>query len=88
MKWRGIRPHSPWLATLSSFPFSDPAAGASDDWYRGGLGTRYSYTTELRDTGLYGFLLPPGQIVPSGEELFAGMKVVFEKCVADSRTRS
>jgi len=41
---------------------SDPAAGASDDWYRGGLGTRYSYTTELRDTGLYGFLLPPKQV--------------------------
>jgi len=61
-----------------------PAAGASDDWYRGGLGTRYSYTTELRDTGLYGFLLPPSQIVPSGEELFAGMKVVFEKCVQDT----
>ena len=37
----------------------DPAAGASDDWYRGGLGTRYSFTTELRDTGYYGFVLPP-----------------------------
>lgn len=65
-----------------------PAAGASDDWYRGELNTRYSFTTELRDTGLYGFLLPPSQIVPSGEELFAGMRVVFEKCVADSKVRS
>merc|ERR1719468_742872 len=27
-----------------------PAAGASDDWYKGGLGTRFSFTTELRDT--------------------------------------
>ena len=63
----------------------DPAAGASDDWYRGVLETRYSFTTELRDTGSYGFALPPNQIVPSGEELFAGMKVVFEKCVADSK---
>jgi murein tripeptide amidase MpaA len=62
-----------------------PAAGASDDWYRGGLGTRYAYTTELRDTGLYGFALPPSQIVASGEELFAGMKVIFEKCIADSK---
>ena len=66
-------------------PYVDPAAGASDDWYRGGLGTTYSYTTELRDTGLYGFLLPPNQIVPSGEEVFAGMKVVFEKCIQDSK---
>ena len=65
------------------YRFSDPAAGASDDWYRGGLGTRYAFTTECRDTGYYGFLLPPEQIIPSGEELFAGMKVVFEKLIAD-----
>jgi len=61
-----------------------PAAGASDDWYRGGLGARYSFTTELRDTGYYGFVLPPEQIIPSGEELFAGMKVVFEKLIQDA----
>ena len=64
--------------------FPDPAAGASDDWYRGGLGTRYSFTTELRDTGHYGFELPPEQIIPSGEELFAGMKVVFQKLIDDA----
>jgi len=61
-----------------------PAAGASDDWYLGGLGTRYAFTTELRDTGYYGFVLPPEQIIPSGEELFAGMKVVFEKLIQDA----
>jgi len=61
-----------------------PAAGAADDWYRGGLGARYSFTTELRDTGYYGFVLPPEQIIPSGEELFAGMKVVFEKLIQDA----
>jgi len=60
-----------------------PASGASDDWYRGGLKTRYAFTTELRDTGYYGFQLPASQIIPSGEELFAGMKVVFEKLIAD-----
>ena len=49
----------------------------------GGLGTRYAFTTECRDTGYYGFLLPADQIIPSGEELFAGMKVVFEKLIAD-----
>ena len=26
---------------------------------------------ELRDTGLYGFVLPPDQIIPNGEEMFA-----------------
>merc|ERR1711997_796777 len=61
-----------------------PAAGASDDWYRGGLGARYSFTTECRDTGYYGFVLPPEQIIPSGEKLFAGMKVVFEKLIQDA----
>jgi len=62
-----------------------PAAGASDDWYKGGLGTRYAFTTELRDTGYYGFELPPNQIIPSGEELFAGMKVVFNKIIEDAK---
>jgi len=61
-----------------------PAAGASDDWYMGGLGARYAFTTECRDTGYYGFVLPPEQIIPSGEELFAGMKVVFEKLIQDA----
>jgi len=26
---------------------------------------------ELRDTGLYGFLLPPNQIIPTAEEVWA-----------------
>jgi len=28
----------------------------------------FSYTVELRDTGRYGFVLPPAQIIPTGEE--------------------
>ena len=41
---------SPLILCLQIFVciFSDPAAGASDDWYRGGLGVRYAFTTELR----------------------------------------
>ena len=116
--------------------FSDPAAGASDDWYKGGLGVRYAFTTELRynnlfwlihpttylgalpkkdpdnnaatscilifqmdifswnwffilfdycrDTGNYGFELPANQIIPSGEEYVAGMRVIFEKIISDN----
>lgn len=52
------------------------AAGGSDDWAKGGAGVKYSYTIELRDTGYWGFLLPPEQIIPTGEETFEGFKVV------------
>jgi len=53
------------------------ASGGADDWgYMKGKTppspTGYSsYTIELRDTGRYGFVLPPSQIVPTGEENFA-----------------
>jgi len=62
-----------------------PAAGASDDWYKGVLGTRFSFTTELRDTGRYGFVLPPNQIIPSGEEMWAGFEVVIKKLIEVSQ---
>jgi len=38
----------------------------------------------MRDTGRYGFELPPKQIIPSGEEFVAGMRAIFEKLIADS----
>jgi len=56
-----------------------PAAGASDDWYKGVLGTRFAFTTELRDTGSHGFILPKDQIIPSGEEMWAGFEVVIAR---------
>ena len=65
----------------------DPVGGASDDWYKGDLGTRYSFTTELRPGFFdsFGFDLPTEQIVPSGKELLAGMKVVFNKIIQDTK---
>jgi len=47
------------------------------------LGVRYAFTTELRDTGNYGFELPAKYIIPSGEEFVAGMRVIFEKIISD-----
>jgi extracellular matrix protein 14 len=38
----------------------------------------YSYQVKLRDTGSYGFLLPPENIVPTGEEMFAAMKYLSD----------
>jgi len=53
------------------------ASGGSLDWTLGELGIPYSYGMELRDTGAYGFLLPPEQIIPTGEEAWA-----FHMCAA------
>ena len=44
------------------------ASGTSLDWAWDDPGA-YSFTYELRDTGSYGFILPPEQIIPSGEEI-------------------
>ncbi|XP_042908643.1 carboxypeptidase B isoform X2 [Parasteatoda tepidariorum] len=52
------------------------ATGGSDDWAYGIAGIKYSYTIELRDTGRYGFMLPSEQIIPTGEETWAGIKAM------------
>ncbi|XP_078664727.1 carboxypeptidase B-like [Branchiostoma floridae x Branchiostoma belcheri] len=45
-------------------------SGGARDWAYDKAGVIYSYTVELRDTGFYGFLLPPDQIIPTAEETF------------------
>ena len=39
------------------------------DWALGELGIPYSLAMELRDTGSYGFILPPSQIIPTGKQI-------------------
>jgi len=51
------------------------AAGVINDWVYAELNATLSYAVELRDTGSYGFLLPPAQIIPCGEEIFAAVRV-------------
>ncbi|XP_065833345.1 uncharacterized protein [Oscarella lobularis] len=55
-----------------------PTSGTASDWFYGLEATEANrgyraagYTIELRDTGQYGFLLPPQQIIPNGEEMLA-----------------
>jgi len=59
------------------------AAGTSLDWALGVAGIPYVYSIELRDTGSYGFLLPPEQIIPTAEEAWAWHEVaarqIFEE---------
>ena len=58
-----------------------PAAGGSDDWARGGAGIKYSYTIELPDTGVHGFILPAKHIKSVGKEATAGVKGVLEELI-------
>merc|ERR1712240_75284 len=51
------------------------ASGTSLDWALGVAGVPYVYSIELRDTGHYGFLLPPSQIIPTAEETWAWHEV-------------
>jgi murein tripeptide amidase MpaA len=51
------------------------ASGSSVDFAYGDQGV-FSWTTELRDTGEFGFILPADQIIPTGEENFAGIMVL------------
>ncbi|ELT95055.1 hypothetical protein CAPTEDRAFT_225067 [Capitella teleta] len=65
-----------------------PFGGGSADWAKGVANIKYSYLVELRDRatasgrGHYGFLLPPDHIRPSGEENWAGMKVIAKEIMA------
>jgi hypothetical protein len=49
------------------------ASGNVVDWAYGARDA-LAYTIELRDTGKFGFVLPPDQIVPTGVETFAAMR--------------
>lgn len=44
-----------------------PGAGGSDDWGKS-VGSKYTYTIELRDTGRYGFVLPARYILKTASE--------------------
>ena len=49
-----------------------PAAGGTVDWVYDATHA-FAFTIEMRDTGQYGFLLPPEQIIPTAEENFAAV---------------
>ena len=59
------------------FHISDPSSGTSRDWAAGVPQIPFVYTTELRDTGEYGFVLPPNQVRPTAEETWAGLKALM-----------
>ncbi|KAI5363900.1 Putative peptidase M14, carboxypeptidase A, metallocarboxypeptidase-like, propeptide [Septoria linicola] len=54
-----------------------PTTGSSVDYAFDIAGADYAYTFELRDKGERGFVLPPAQIRPTGEEVLAGVRVLL-----------
>ncbi|XP_077257112.1 zinc carboxypeptidase-like isoform X1 [Temnothorax americanus] len=56
--------------------------GISVDYIKGVYHTPIVYTYELRDRGRYGFLLPPNQIIPSGEETMDSLVAMFKEIKA------
>lgn len=54
------------------------ASGTSKDWFYDQWRAA-SYTIELRDTGQYGFELPPSQITPTQNEAWAGVLALFNR---------
>ncbi|KAF1951315.1 hypothetical protein CC80DRAFT_209461 [Byssothecium circinans] len=53
-------------------------SGDSVDYAAEVANATYSMTVELRDTGSNGFVLPANQIVPSGEEMWAGLAYLLK----------
>ncbi|XP_047490161.1 carboxypeptidase B-like isoform X2 [Penaeus chinensis] len=53
------------------------ASGATDDWAKGVLNTKFVYTLELRDTGEFGFKLEKSQILPTTQEVWEGFKAML-----------
>jgi len=53
------------------------ASGSSTDWAHGDGGIFFTTSMELRDTGIFGFLLPPEQIIPTAEETWAFHETVI-----------
>ncbi|RUS14000.1 hypothetical protein BC937DRAFT_94488 [Endogone sp. FLAS-F59071] len=57
------------------------ASGSGVDWVYARSGVKYSFAVELRDKGEYGFVLPPEQIIPSGEEVLEAVLTLVEYIV-------
>jgi len=59
------------------------ASGSSADWAHGVGGIKFTTSMELRDTGAYGFILPPAQIIPTSEETWAFHQAVIRQLISE-----
>jgi len=67
------------MTFITSLIIADVASGASVDYMKGTHDTDVAYTFEMRDTGRYGFVLPPDQIIPSSLEFIDGLRAIGER---------
>ncbi|XP_077503073.1 uncharacterized protein LOC144113694 [Amblyomma americanum] len=51
-------------------------SGAALDWVYDKAKVKHTFVIELRDRGLFGFILPREFITPTGDELFSGLKAL------------
>lgn len=54
-----------------------PTTGSSCDYVTDVAKGEFAYVFELRDKGNNGFVLPPAQILPTGQEILEGVKVLI-----------
>lgn len=60
---------------FSAAQCTDQSSGTSRDWAAGVPNIPYVYTAELRDEN--SFQLPPTEILPTGEEIWAAVKAAI-----------
>ncbi|RWS22590.1 hypothetical protein B4U80_07556, partial [Leptotrombidium deliense] len=51
-------------------------SSSASDWVYANTPCKLVFALELRDTGNYGFLLPPNQIKPTAIETWAGISAL------------
>ena len=67
-------------------PKIQSSGGSPLDWFHHDMGVKYSFQIKLRDTGSYGFLLPPEYIVPSGREILNAVMSLGQSLTSDDST--
>ncbi|PPQ70195.1 hypothetical protein CVT24_003911 [Panaeolus cyanescens] len=63
-----------------------PTSGSSADYAYDVSKIKYSFAAELRDMGDNGFIIPPNEIIPSGEETWEGVKYLLANMVTKNTT--